>query len=137
MSNGAGPDVTPGTTGEPGLSKEARMWAMLSVLSPLCGFIIPIPFVNIIVPLVIYFMKRDESPFVAFHALQSVYFQIIVFVAVLISIVLCFFCIGFVLLPIVAIGAIAYMVIIAIKANNGEWAEYWLVGEWARGSIKR
>ena len=138
MSNGTEPGGIPGATGAPsGLSKDERTWAMLAVLSPLCGFVIPIPSLSIIIPLVIYFMKRDESAFVAFHALQSVYFQIFVFVAALISFVLIFVCIGALLLVAVGIGAIVYMVIIAIKAYDGQWAEYWLVGQWARSAVKR
>jgi uncharacterized Tic20 family protein len=137
MSNGTEPGAPAPPAGEPGLSKEERTWAMAAVLSPLCGFVIPIPFVNIIIPLVIYFMKRDESAFVAFHALQSVYFQIVVFVAALISIILIFVCIGVLLLVVVGIGAIVYMVMIAIKAYDGQWAEYWLVGKWARDAVKR
>jgi uncharacterized Tic20 family protein len=131
MSNGTEPGGIPGAAGAPsGLSKDERTWAMLAVLSPLIGYIIPLA--SVIAPLVIYFIKRDESKFVAFHALQSVYFQIAVLVAVIICIPLCFVCVGFILLPVVAIGGLVYMVVIAIKANNGEWAEYWLVGQWAR-----
>jgi len=128
------------TSGSPlgsggGVSQEERTWGMIAVLSPLVGYIIPIPFVNVIVPLVIYFMKRDTSRFVAFHALQTVYFSIAILVAVVICIPLCFMCVGIPLLVAVGIGSLVYLIIIAIKANNGEWAEFWLVGAWARKSV--
>jgi len=120
-----------------GPSQDERTWAMVAVLSPLVGYVIPIPFVNIIAPLVIYFMKRDESAFVAFHALQTVYFSIAVFLAVVISIVLLIVCVGLFLLIVIAIASIVYLAVIAIKAYQGEWAEFWLVGEWARRSVER
>jgi uncharacterized Tic20 family protein len=120
-----------------GLTKDERTWAMIAVLSPLVGFAVPIPFVNIIAPLILYFVKREESAFVAFHALQSVYFQIVVFIAAVICIILIFVCIGVPLLIVVGLGSIAYMVVIAIKAYNGEWAEFWMAGDWARNSMER
>ena len=73
-------------------------------------------------PLIIYLIKKDESKFVAFHAMQG----IIVGVAVL---VLNFACgVGVVLALVVGI-------IYALKANKGEWAELPLVGEWARKGL--
>ena len=127
-----GNDLGPGA---PAPSKEERTWALVVLLSPFAGYVVP--FVGgIIMSLIIYLVKRDESNFVAFHALQSLYYNIAVLVVCVLCIPLLFVCVGFVLLPVIAIGSLVYAVLIAIKAYNGEWAEYWLVGKWARHSSK-
>ena len=74
-------------------------------------------------PLVIYLMKKDGSKFVAFHALQSLYFSIAAFV---IGTVTC----GVGFLPMIILNIIA-----AMKANEGEMYEYPVVGEMARKSV--
>jgi hypothetical protein len=109
------------------LISEDRTMAMLAHL--LCiasGFI---------GPLIIYFVKKDESRFVAFHALQAVYFQIMVIVAMVISIALSFVFIGFCTMALAGIGALVYEIILAVKANEGKWEKYWLVGDWAMSSV--
>jgi len=42
--------------------KEARSWAMACHLSALCGFAIPLG--NVIGPLIVWAMKKDEYAFV-------------------------------------------------------------------------
>ena len=134
-----GQDTEPGQEGP---SREERTWALIGVLCPLANFIIPIPGVNVIAPLIVYLIKRQESDFIAFHSLQTVFFQIALLVIgsalALIGIVTVVgICLFGPLVIAVMLGAIAYQIIIAIKAYNGEWAEFWLVGEWARNTIGR
>lgn len=82
-------------------------------------------------PLIIYLMKKDQSKFVAFHALQSLFFQLIMIVVHMV-----------VATPTCGLGvlvtwplAVIYAVIIGLKANKGEWAEYAGVAGWARNSV--
>src|SRR5690349_3429082 len=57
-------------------TQDERLWAMLSyLLSLLTGFV---------APLVIYIVKRDGSRFVAFHALQAVFVNLVTLVAIII-----------------------------------------------------
>ena len=74
-------------------------------------------------PLAIYIWKKDTSPFIAFHALQSFYFGLLFFV---VGIATCG--IGIVL------GFAPYLVfelIAAKEANEGHWYRLPIVGNWA------
>lgn len=75
-------------------------------------------------PLIIYLLKKDESEFVAFHSLQSLYFGLAFFVLTLVT---CGF--GAILLVWPYLGFEAYA---AWKAYEGEWYELPLVGKYAR-----
>ncbi len=54
--------------------KDARTWAMLCHIGAFAGYIIP--FGHIIAPLVIWLIKKDESPFVDDQGKESLNFQI-------------------------------------------------------------
>ena len=108
------------------LVRDDRTMAMLAHLLTI--------FTGFIGPLVIYIIKKDQSRFVAFHALQALYFSIAVAVASIIAAISMLIMIGFCLLPALGIGALIYPIILALKANEGRWDKYWLVGEWAASS---
>lgn len=75
-------------------------------------------------PLVLYLVKKDESEFIAFHALQSLYFGL---AFLILSIVTCG--IGAILL---GIPYLVFEVIATMKAYEGEWYELPVVGRYAR-----
>ena len=75
-------------------------------------------------PLIVYFVKKDQSEFVAFHALQSLYFGLAFFV---ISLLTCG--VGAVLL---VIPYAVFELIATMKAYEGEWYELPIVGRYAR-----
>lgn len=82
---------------------------------------------GIIGPLIVYLVKRDESPFVAFHALQSLYFGLIALAIILpATIITCglgvFLVIPYMILEILAV----------IAAYNGDWYELPIAGPLAR-----
>jgi hypothetical protein len=95
---------------------------------------------GIIGPLVLYIVKRDESPFVAFHALQSLYFGLGFLIVIMICFVIMFVTLGFavfLLLPFLMFLSLAYMVfeiIAAIKAYNCEWYQLPIAGAMARAA---
>jgi len=109
------PSLTP-------LDNNAKMWGMLCHLSTLAGFVIP--FGNLIGPLVVWLIKKNEIPFVDDQGKESLNFQIMVTIAALISTALILACVGIVLLPAVAIAALVFVIIASIKANNGEQYRY-------------
>lgn len=57
--------------------QEARQWAMFSHLSVLLNLFTV--FMGASIPLIIYFLYKDRSKFVAFHSMQSFVMQIICF----------------------------------------------------------
>ena len=126
------PPATPAGSSPPPPSSpesQARMWNMLCHLSALAGFVIP--FGNILGPLIVWQIKKNEFPSVDIHGKAALNFQITVIIAVLAAIfagfVLMIIGIGILLL----FGALAihfcgiiFAIIAGIKANNGEDYKY-------------
>ena len=102
----------------PAVSKEEQNWAMLCHLSALIGFVIP--FGSILGPLVIWLIKRADMPLVDQHGKEALNFQLAVAILALISWALVVVLIGFVLLAVVALGALFFVIRAAIKISNGE-----------------
>jgi len=102
----------------PQVSKDEQNWAMICHLSALSGFIIP--FGNVLGPLIVWLMKKDTMPLVNEHGKEALNFQITVTIAMVISIVLMFVLIGFLLVFIVGIGALILTIMAAVKVSNGQ-----------------
>ena len=99
------------------------MWAMFCHLAGLCAFVIP--FVgNIVGPLILWQMKKDEYPFVDEQGKEALNFQISMTIYGLISAALSFICIGFFLLAAVGVVDLVFLLIAAVKANNGQHYRY-------------
>jgi uncharacterized Tic20 family protein len=94
---------------------------MLAHLSALFGLIIGL---NWLGPLVIYLVKKDEHPFIADQSREALNFNLSVFIYVLVSIVLIFIVIGFLLLPVIGIAWLILTIIAGVRANNGEAYRY-------------
>jgi len=125
------PPATPTGAPTPPSSPEsqARMWNMLCHLSALAGFVIP--FGNILGPLIVWQIKKNEFPSVEIHGKAALNFQITVAIAALagivVAVVLSFFCVGYLLFPVVmliGLAGLVFAVIAGIKANNGEDYKY-------------
>lgn len=79
---------------------------------------------GLIGPLVVYLLKKDDNDFIAFHALQSLYFGLAFFA---ISVVTCGIGAAVLVIPYLVFEAIA-----AFRAYEGEWYELPIVGKYAR-----
>ena len=104
------------------ISKDDKTMAMVAWLLGIISYFAG--------PLVIYLIKKDQSKFVAFHALQAMWFGVVAFVAVMVLTgVTC------------GIGIILWLaplvidIVWGLKANKGEWAELPVVGDWARKGL--
>ena len=122
------------------LGADEKLWGMLAHLLTLLGYIVTLG--QYIAPLVIYLVYKDRSQFVAFHALQALFFQLL---ALAVAIALVLFSIitlgrGLMLAaPLaiaLAIAVLVYTIIAAIQANNGVWYELPIVGRWARNTLQ-
>ena len=121
------PPITPPPLSEPippiPPDKDAKMWAMFCHLGGLAGIVFP--FVgNIVLPLIFWQIKKDQYPFVDEHGKEAVNFQITMTIAALISVVLFVICIGPFVLSAVGIVDIIFLIIAAIKANDGKSYRY-------------
>jgi uncharacterized Tic20 family protein len=103
-------------------NRDERMWAMFCHLSALFGFVFP--FGNIIGPLIIWMVKKEEYPLVNDQGKESVNFQISMTIYILISIVLIFLIIGIPLLIFLGLFNLIVIVIASIKSNEGEKYRY-------------
>ncbi len=103
--------------------KKANLWAMLCHLTALSTFI-GIPFGNIIIPLIIWLVKKDEFPFVDEQGKESLNFQISMTIYGIIAGLLCFIFIGFILLPVIVVADIVLIIIATVKTNDGVSYKY-------------
>jgi uncharacterized protein len=116
-------------------SHDERVWGMLSYLLKL--------FAPVMAPLVIYFVRRDQSRFVAFHALQSLYLDLACIVAMVAT---AFLAILFSMIPFAGqilltqfalafwglwVAGLIYAIVASVKAYNGEWFRAPLVADCA------
>ncbi len=115
------PEPEPSSGGnEPG--SEERTWALFAHLSALIGFVIP--FGNLIGPLIVWQVKKNEMPFVDEQGKEALNFQITVTLAAIVCFILMFVLIGVFLIFVVGIAALVLTIIAGIKANNGEHYQY-------------
>lgn len=112
-----------------GIAAEQRQWAMFAHLSALLGGLVTAGWAGgvgcFLGPLVIWLMKRETMPFVGDQAKEALNFNITVAAIMLILFLVGIFTfgIGFLLtLPLMAIVglvALVFIIIAAIKANDG------------------
>ncbi|MBW8865163.1 MAG: DUF4870 domain-containing protein [Verrucomicrobia bacterium] len=114
----------------PNPDSQARTWNMLCHLSALSAYI-GIPLGNIIGPLLVWQLKKNEYPSVEIHGKAALNFQITVTIALAVTgaamFIGFFFCIGWLLLPVVILIGLAgtvFAIIAGIKAGNGEDYKY-------------
>ena len=105
------------------IKKSDRTWAVISHLSALV-MLVGVPFGNLLGPLVVWLIKKDEMPAINETAKESLNFQISMTAYMLISGLLIFVFIGFLLLPILFIADVVLVIIAAVKASNGENFSY-------------
>ena len=107
------------------IHRDEKNLAVLAHLLPLLGFLMP--GLNMAIPLVIWWLKRDKSIFVEHHARESLNFQITFSLLCVLWSVLTFFLVGWLLLPVVPVVlilALLFMFRAAMKAGNGEFYRY-------------
>ncbi len=111
------------------IDKDARMWAMFCHLGGLAAFVLPIVVSGIIAPLIIWQIRKENSPFIDEQGKEAVNFQISVLLYALAGSLICLItCIGaplmLIVVPAVAVFDLVFLLIAAVKANNGEHYRY-------------
>lgn len=109
------PPHVPGVYGPRPGSDDTTM----AMLAHLLGLL-----VSWIGPLVIYLMKKDESPYVRDQAAEALNFQLTMFIGYMVCFVLAFVLIGFLLLPVVWLVSLIFHIQAAIATNKGENYRY-------------
>lgn len=89
-------------------SSDDNLWCIFSHLSPLVGL-------GIIVPLIVFLVKKDESPLISHHAKEALNFQISTMIYAFACTITC---IGIPLLPVIIIGSLVFSIIAAIRVPD-------------------
>ncbi len=103
--------------------KDERLWSILCHLLGLLVFV-GVPFGNVIGPLVIWLIKKDEFPAVNEHGKAALNFQISMLLYLMVSIFLMLIIVGFLLIAILAVVELVFVIIAAVKASEGEVYHY-------------
>ncbi len=106
-----------------GIPREARKWAMICHIVALVGLIgNGIGF--LVAPLIVWLIKKEDHPFIDEQGKEAVNFQITMFIAGFVSVILILVLIGIFLLFLVLLAMIIFPIIAAVKANDGEHYRY-------------
>ena len=104
-------------------NKKAITWATFCHVGALSLYL-GIPFGHIIVPLVIWLIKKNEFPFVDEQGKDSLNFQISMTIYSSIAGLLAFAIIGFLIFPVLIVVHVTLTIIAIVKTNKGENYRY-------------
>ena len=133
MSNPPGPPVPPPGEGQPPQppppgygplavpTSEEKNWALAAHVGTLVAAWFAMGF---LAPLIIMLVKGNDSAFVRRHAVESLNFQISLLIYLVISFILVFVLIGFVLMAAVGLFGLVVIILATVKAANGEDYRY-------------
>lgn len=123
-------DPLPTTSVPVTAQKNIRTWTVLCHASAFLGFFIPAAG-HVLGPLLVWLLKRDESPEIDAHGKESLNFQLSMFIYTaalgVVCFILMFVLIGFLLIPLFAILYVADLVLVIIaslKASEGQLYRY-------------
>lgn len=105
-------------------STDDRLMAMLSYILG--------TFVTFLAPLVIWLVRKDQSRFVAFHAVQALLLHAFVAVGYIISGVLTAVLVGFLMFPLFFLFGLVFSILAGLAANRGVWYEVPIIAPYAR-----
>lgn len=109
------------------ISQDDKMMAMLAyILGVFTGFV---------GPLILWLLKKDQSKFVAYHALQALLLHAAVTVGYFLSGILMVVLIGMVTLPAFWILGLVFSILAGLAANKGDWYEIPVLGKIARQNV--
>lgn len=98
------------------------MWATLCHLLGLAYYLVA--FGGLIGTLIVWLLKKDDSPIIDAHGKAAVNFQITMTIFSVVSFILVFVGIGILLLLFLSIFNLVVVIIAAVKANQGELYRY-------------
>ncbi|WP_309400156.1 DUF4870 domain-containing protein [Cerasicoccus maritimus] len=107
----------------PPASGNDNTWPMLCHLAALAGYTV-VPMGNILGPLIVWLIKKDEMPAVDAHGKEALNFQISMTIYFAVCAVLAIVGIGVLLALILVIVNLVLIIMAAVKANQGEFYQY-------------
>lgn len=104
------------------LGMKPNTYCMLLHLSQFAAFLVP--FAGYVVPIVLWVIGKDKSNQIDKHGKVVLNWLISEFIYVIISVILCIVLIGFLGILALLIMGIAFPIVGAVKANDGEVWDY-------------
>ena len=105
----------------PEVPAEHKTWAAMTHLS---AFVMFLGIPSVIGPVVLWAIKKEDSPYVDFHGKEAVNFNISFLIYAAASAVLILALVGVLLLPAVLVTWFVLTIIATLKASNGEYYRY-------------
>jgi len=99
-----------------------RNWSVAAHLGTLVGALVP--FANVVVPLALWLLKRDESVFVGENARESLNFQISMTIWFGVAFLLTWILVGYLLLAALAVFDFVVVVLASLRASEGHVYRY-------------
>lgn len=113
------PPPPPGEPSDPSwtsVTSDEKLFAIFAHLGTIIG--------GFLVPLIIWIVKKDESPFVDYHAKEALNFQITVFLGYVVGGILSIVLIGVFVILACWILSVVCAIMAAVKANEGKPYRY-------------
>lgn len=114
---------------EESIDQQARTWALFTHLSSLSMYV-GVPFGNVVGPLVLWLIRKDDMPFVDDQGKEALNFNISVLLYAVIAGIFALVTIGvglIIAIPlwlILVVGHLVYTILGTINANNGVYHRY-------------
>lgn len=102
---------------------NVRTWCAFIHASALLGVLLHFPG-HLLGPLILWLVKRDESPELNAHGKEAVNFQISMLIYNAIAAIFCLILVGFVFLVVLWILNAIFVIIAAIQASDGKFYRY-------------
>lgn len=104
------------------VTDDEQTWGILAHAAAFTGLVIP--FGNILGPLLVWLIKRDESRFVDENGKEAVNFQITWTVLMFFAFLAVFVAVGLVLVPLIALAWLILVVVGTARASDREVYDY-------------
>ena len=102
---------------------NVRTWCALCHASALLGVLLHFPG-HLLGPLIVWLVKRGDSPETDAHGKEAVNFQISMLIYNIVAAVFCLVLIGFVFLAVLWVLNAVFVIIAAIQASDGKFYRY-------------
>lgn len=102
------------------------------------GILLSATFLGWLIPLIMYFVNKNKSKFVAFHAMQAVLYQLVITVIGLIAGIAAFVTFGILSFLPIAVGllGLAFGIVAAVQAFKGKTFMLPIAGDYARKIVR-
>jgi uncharacterized Tic20 family protein len=104
------------------MTTEEKNWGMYCHLAAFAGLVVP--FGNVVGPLIIWMIKKDEYPYVDLEGKESLNFQITVSIAAMVAGALSVVLIGIPLLIAIGIFTLVFLIKAIMETNEGRSYRY-------------